>query len=641
MATSSKLFSFEDVKNKPSRSGFDLSRRMAFTAKISELLPVCVVKTFPGDSFVIKTQHFTRTSPVQTAAFVRIREFFDWFFVPYRQLWRNWQSMSTNMLDQPVTARGLTENSQVTKDQPYMMLQDLADFITSFEGYAGVQGNQFGFNRGVLWAKLFNYFGYGRSNAISSEIKLNDAGNDNIDVEKVKTPVKYNIPVDIFPVAAYHKIYNDYFRNSQWEHQTPYLWNFDYSNGGLLNLPEVSLSEYWQGKSFLDMEYCNVPKDLFFGVLPNSQLGDVAAVPVPLVGSVSGSGTLQSSADSGITYTNDGSGKMVGYWKGSDGSIKTPVVVQRDGTLSGYPTDIPTNLVLSPSAFSVDQSKMPTYTADLNGLNVRLDDLATSFSILQLRQTELLQKYKEIAQSGDQSYRDQIYKIWGISLPDELSDTCQWIRGDTSNIDISEVINTNFSDAYNEDGSPVSEPYIKGKGVGVGEDTFNFSCKEHGVILCLYHAQPILDYDISGIDLQLTQTNWDDYPNPAFDKIGFETLPVYAFSQEVGSVNGVSELGYVPRYISAKTAVDRVCGGFSFGLNDWVAPITDDYITGYVGIGADKIQLDYNFFKIHPNLLDTIFGLHSDSFVQSDQFRVNSYFDIKAVRNFDYNGLPY
>lgn len=627
MATSSKLFSFDDVKNKPSRSGFDLSRRMAFTAKISELLPVCVVKTFPGDSFVIKTQHFTRTSPVQTAAFVRIREYFDWFFVPYRQLWRNWQSMSTNMLDQPVTARGLTENSKVTKDQPYMMLQDLADFITSFEGHAGVQGNQFGFNRGVLWAKLFNYFGYGRSNAISSEVKLNDSGNDNINVEKVKTPVKYDIPVDIFPVAAYHKIYNDFFRNSQWEHQTPYLWNFDYSNGGLLNLPEVSLSEYWNGKSFLDMEYCNVPKDLFFGVLPNSQLGDVASVSQNLdLDGVS------------VKFPDDytfGKKLEVGYFRSN--GVPQDIQVTHTGGSNAVTVSLPNAAQDSGTSpvVTTNGAKLPDATLS------SISSIASSFSILQLRQTELLQKYKEIAQSGDQSYRDQIYKIWGISLPDELSDTCQWISGDTSNIDISEVINTNFSDAYNDDGSPVSGPYIKGKGVGVGEDTFNFSCKEHGVILCLYHAQPVLDYDISGIDLQLTHTNWDDYPNPAFDKIGFETLPVYAFSQEVGSVNGVSEMGYVPRYISAKTAVDRVCGGFSFGLNDWVAPITDDYITGYVGVGADKIELGYNFFKIHPNLLDSIFGLNSDSFVQSDQFRVNSYFDIKVVRNFDYNGLPY
>lgn len=620
MATSSKLFSFSDVKNKPSRSGFDLSRRMAFTAKISELLPVCVVKTFPGDKFSIKQQHFTRTSPVQTAAFVRIREYFDWFFVPYRLLWRNWQSMSTNMLDQPVTARGLAENSQVSKDQPYMMLQDLADSILTLNRPSG---NFFGFNRGALWAKLYNYFGFGRSNAISSEVKSAGAGSfDLLNSEKVETPVMYNFPVDIFPIAAYHKIYNDFFRNSQWETQTPFLWNFDYSNGGLLSLPEKG-SQYWQGKTLFDMEYCNVPKDLFFGVLPNSQLGDVALVDIskdvlfnsevtsaPVVPTQ----TLKAQVKVGQT--------IVGVGANAASTASQHYIQGNNGSLSEGDTLGTTSMV-----------NFPNYKGIVNFSEA----FKSGFSILELRQKELLQKYKEIAQSGDQTYRDQVYKIWGVSLPDSLSDTCMWVHGDSSNIDISEVLNTNFSEAYDE------VPFIKGKGVGVGESRFKFSCKEHGVLLCLYHCQPILDYDISGIDLQLTHTNWDDYPNPAFDKIGFETLPLYAFSQSVGTFESVPEMGYVPRYISAKTAIDRVCGGFSFGLNDWVAPITDDYIISFMSTAGSTNVLDisYNFFKIHPSLLDSIFGVNSDSFVQTDQFRVNSYFDIKAVRNFDYNGLPY
>ena len=636
MATSSKLFSFSDVKNKPSRSGFDLSRRMAFTAKISELLPVCVVKTFPGDKFSIKQQHFTRTSPVQTAAFVRIREYFDWFFVPYRLLWRNWQSMSTNMLDQPVTARGISENSQVTKDQPYLMLGDLVDAIPKLAcTYPTITYNYFDKNRGVLWGKLFNYFGYGRTNVISNEVKdtSNGDGVDRVKEASIDTPMSYNIPVDIFPIAAYHKIYNDYFRNSQWEHQTPYLYNFDYSNGGLLSLPEYeSSSAYWLKKSFFDMEYCNVPKDLFFGVLPNSQLGDVASIDFDIDGKLDVNGYVKSSPDSGIDYKGIGF-KFVSSLNSSS-ELVHPVTVKSDGTVTLPSSGLSQSSLYVDSNVSVDKASMPLYSGQFDGQTVKISALSSAFTILQLRQKELLQKYKEIAQSGDQTYRDQVYKIWGVTLPDSLSDTCMWIHGDSSNIDISEVLNTNFGAAYDE------VPYIKGKGVGVGESRFKFSCKEHGVLLCLYHCQPILDYDISGIDLQLTQTNWDDYPNPAFDRIGFETLPVYAFSQSIKPTEGVPEFGYVPRYISAKTAVDRVCGGFSFGLNDWVAPVDDSYILAYNSVGTG-IALDYNFFKISPNLLDNIFAVNSDSFVQTDQFRVNSYFDIKAVRNFDYNGLPY
>ena len=624
MATSSKLFSFNDIRNKPSRNGFDLSRRMAFTGKISELLPVCVIKTFPGDKFKIRTQHFTRTAPVQTAAFVRIREYFDWFYIPYRLLWRNWQSMSVNMTEQPVMARSITENSEVSTQQPYFMLSDIStDVWSNFK--ASREFNYFDFSRVALWAKLFNYFGYGRSNLMSEVVK-SDAANDSVDINENDYAPLYDIPVDIFPIAAYHKVYNDYFRNSQWETQTPYLWNFDYSDGGLLTFPNAANS-YWSGKTLFDMEYCNVPKDLFFGVLPNQQLGDVAKVTI------------------------NGESETV--------SINIPTVVANGSALSIVTQQNPTNplgtsqvngttasLYRTGASFTSTSEQLKTQQVSVSvpsrNISVPASTFQSAFDIIALRQAEFLQKYKEIAQSGDQSYRDQVYKIWGVSLPDSLSDTCMWINGSSSNIDISEVLNTNFGEAYD-----AQMPWIKGKGVGVGDDTFDFSTKEHGVILCLYHAQPILDYDISGIDLQLTHTDWSDYPNPAFDKIGFEALPLYSFinNKETFSNPGEqsnNELGYVPRYISAKTAVDRICGGFSFGLNDWVAPITDEYIKEFFNTSGIPFQgVNYNFFKIHPALLDSIFGLNSDSFVETDQFRINAYFDIKAVRNFDYNGLPY
>lgn len=619
MATSSKLFSYNDVKNSPSRNGFDLSRRMAFTAKMSEILPVCVIKTFPGDKFKIKTQHFTRTAPVQSAAFVRIREYFDWFYVPYRMLWRSWQSMSTNMTDQPVMAQSFTKSLQVIESMPYMMLQSLwSSPSAGFLGSASLL-NYFGFSRSALWNKLYNYFGYGRAIGCSSTA----AGDDQ------NYNVQYNIPVDIFPIAAYQKIYNDYFRNSQWEMQTPYLWNFDYSNGGSLPLPDVA-NPYWKSKTMFDMNYCNVPKDLFFGILPASQLGDVAEAPVVVGGSIEGdtvSGTITIPSLNVMGQASSGSKQLV---------LSSPLA----GASNTYGVASVDNQPLTAGGSINTQQK--------TGVPVTLQStgessgLTAALSILAFRQAEYLQKYKEIAQSGDQSYRDQIYKIWGVSLPDDLSDTCRWISGDSSNIDISEVVNTNFSDAYNDDGTPVTQAWIKGKGVGVGEDTFDFSCKEHGVILCLYHTMPILDYDISGVDLQLTQVDWSDYPNPAFDKIGMEALPSYALSEtlHVESYSGVPELGYVPRYVSAKTAIDRVVGGFSFGLNDWVAPINDDYFSAFFGTGG-SFEINYNFFKASPKLLDSIFGVESDSFVESDQFRVNAFFDIKAVRNFDYNGLPY
>jgi hypothetical protein len=90
-------FSYDNVRNHPSRDGFDLSQKKLFTAKVGELLPVYWTHVIPGTKFRIKTQWFTRTMPVETSAFTRIREYYDWFFVPYRLLWKYAPEVVTQM----------------------------------------------------------------------------------------------------------------------------------------------------------------------------------------------------------------------------------------------------------------------------------------------------------------------------------------------------------------------------------------------------------------------------------------------------------------------------------------------------------------------------------------------------------------
>lgn len=114
------LFSFGDLKNHPSRSGFDLSQKKAFTAKAGELLPVYWDIAFPGDKYDLGHQNFTRTVPVSSAAYVRLREYYDWYFVPFRQINKNLPSALVGMEDNPITASGLTTAKSVVSDYVVM-----------------------------------------------------------------------------------------------------------------------------------------------------------------------------------------------------------------------------------------------------------------------------------------------------------------------------------------------------------------------------------------------------------------------------------------------------------------------------------------------------------------------------------------
>ena len=156
----------KSIRNKPSRNGFDLSFKKNFTAKAGELLPVMIKEVLPGDTFKINLKSFTRTQPVNTAAFARIREYYDFFFVPYDLLWNKSNTVLTQMYDNPQHAVSLdpTQNFVLNGEMPYTASSEIADYInylkssSTFDAY---KSNYFGYDRATCSVKLLGYLGYG------------------------------------------------------------------------------------------------------------------------------------------------------------------------------------------------------------------------------------------------------------------------------------------------------------------------------------------------------------------------------------------------------------------------------------------------------------------------------------------------
>ena len=65
------------------RSSFDLSSKKLFTAKVGEILPCYWQIAIPGTKYRISSDWFTRTVPVNTAAYTRIKEYYDFYAMPY------------------------------------------------------------------------------------------------------------------------------------------------------------------------------------------------------------------------------------------------------------------------------------------------------------------------------------------------------------------------------------------------------------------------------------------------------------------------------------------------------------------------------------------------------------------------------
>jgi hypothetical protein len=148
------LFSLKDIRNHPRRSAFDLSSKVAFSAKSGELLPIKWYFTMPGDKFTLKRQHFTRTQPVNTSAYTRIREYYDWFWVPLHLLWRNAPEVISQM--QSNVQHANSQTSALTLGN-YLPTFSIAQLGGSVLPRLSGKKNYFGFDRADLAYKLMQY----------------------------------------------------------------------------------------------------------------------------------------------------------------------------------------------------------------------------------------------------------------------------------------------------------------------------------------------------------------------------------------------------------------------------------------------------------------------------------------------------
>lgn len=591
------VMSLKKLRNKPSRNGFDLSRKNIFSAKVGELLPVACVECIPGDKFKINLKNFTRTMPLNTAAYTRIREYFDFFFVPTELMWHKYNTWVSQMTDNNQHATSLTANTQLTDRHPYMSMNSLLNRMTAIDSSQPTRLNPLGYRRLSQSIKLLNYLNYGQFTV--------DPTNPQVGHRYAK-----DVAVNPFPLMAYQKIYADYYRNSQWENAFAPSFNCDYIKGDTdLEIPiGTALSDYGQ---MWDLRYCNWNKDLFMGVLPNSQFGDAASISL-----TSG---MKEFVSSDPYLFDRGSNNYNGSY---------------DVGASFAPNNYAKIYASSYKNLDLRLSK-----TDVESLSSSLGLSGGGFTILALRQAEALQKWSEITQSQSKDYKSQMEAHFGVSLSDAYSDRCQFIDGIVNTIDINEVVNQNLT------GSNAAE--IAGKGVGVGDGYLNFSADVHGYLMCIYHAVPLLDYAVSGVDKHNIKTYVTDYAIPELDACGMVEVPWMELnSSEIDAgVNTSSDgFGFAPRYYDYKTAVDRVHGAFVHGgLDAWVAPLTDAYMTSILDVNpsSPSYEVNYKYFKVNPNILDPIFAKNAGDLVDSDQLLVNASFDIKAVRNLDYNGLPY
>lgn len=558
------------------RSSFDLSSKKLFTAKVGEILPCYWQIAIPGTKYRISSDWFTRTVPVNTAAYTRIKEYYDFYAVPLRLISRALPQAFTQMTDYMTSAASANKNSESLTSVPNTSLQFISNALALAQASDSLDDVGLPFSYGAC--KILDLLSYGSFIASdnASKAAISKAYLGFSPSADDKNPLVYRVSqvVNLLPLFTYQKIYYDFFSNSQWEKHLAYSYNVD----------------YWDGKSQLSLapdmfklRYANYPKDYFMGMLPNSQYGSVAVLPSSFTSAYAPNRIVSDSRTNSYLFQKQGSG---------DVSMTESVAASTPITLN----------------------------SDLSALSIRA--------------TEYLQRWKEVVQFSSKDYSDQMAAQFGIKAPEYMGNHSHYIGGWSNVININEVVNTNLD-------AQESQASIAGKGVGSNSGhTLTYDCgAEHQVIMCVYHAVPMLDWDVTGQAPQLTVTSVSDFPQPAFDQLGMQSVPALNLINDKSRVANGS-LGYNLRYWQWKSSIDTVHAGFRKGLSyhSWSAPLDGwDVLTS-------SGTFSYQSMKVRPQQLNSIFLPQvsgTNSGVSYDQLLCNVNFQVYAVQNLDRNGLPF
>lgn len=506
--------------SKPNRNGFDLSHVINMSGRFGKLLPACAIECVPGDKFEIGCDAFVRFAPMLAPIMHRVDFTIHYFFVPNRIIWPNWEKFITNDVSAPVHPYLTMSNAMTAPQQAFM-------------DYFGVPP-----------------FGGGTS----------------------------SLNVNALPVAAYQKIYDEWYRNQN-----------------VISPVPTELSDGSNNVSnFCVMRYRAWEADYFTGSLPWAQKGPSVEIPLGEVeidpewtGGASGSVPM---------FQNYGGGYQVG----------TTSVTQNAG-IKLDPLDV--NVAYDPDGSLIVGS-------------TTINDLRRAFK---------LQEWFERNARGGTRYVEQILAHFGVRSSDQRMQRPEYITGVKSPVVISEVLNSVGPMKYTDGGGVThdmgsAQGDMAGHGVAVAKGHYGkYFCEEHGWIIGIASVMPKTMYE-QGVPRKFSKDHYLDYYWPSFAHLGEREVKqkeLYAYG-----ANQENTFGYMPIYSEYKLEPNRVVGDFRISLDYW-------HIARIFG---GPPTLSQQFIECNPDNddIERIFAVHAGD----DNIWMNLHHKINAYRPMPRFGTP-
>lgn len=674
-----------------SHNPFDTASRDVFSLKTGMITPCLVRHTIPDSMYDCSLMGITRTIPVQSAPFTRMSQNFEYYFVPYSQIFHDFERIYYERGDEQRNFSGHGDSGFSHATQlPCFDLKDvvfaifasycysrlkiemrLSERRVHFDYYGAIEHkyiDEFQDVHGRSCAedmlRLLDLLGYGNflpqfkliyslifkrfevdgapsgaPNTWFSAWRLGDFDNfvaptssDGGTVEglvnSMLSQVEFvnwmdNFPMfkpNVFALAAYVKVWSDFYRNSQYDVNFNYskLFNFDYVvDDSLIVVPTSIVCQ------MLIPRYRQYKKDMFTGGYPSAQFGSVAV------------SQLENPSSIFSEVLNSGS---AGY---RDVLVTNPNTGQLGHGTSNSITSLSSSFI--PSSFTID----------------------SSVSALSIRQSLAMQRYKErILRAGNRtrSLQSAVFGDKSRYVEDMYVD---FLGSEQSIIDFNPVAAT----ASNER-SELGE--LGSNGVSsIKNHVFKYHSHDFGIIIGVTYVLPESEYEAYMMDYFNSTSESFDFYKPDFMNLGLQEVYSTHFNFMVpfdfSMVGGYSPvvLNYLSRYWPYKVAIDKVHGEFYSNQpsetdlrtlynasETYIASLDDlqDVLSSLsVGAFAEMVTprksnslnvLVLPSFYVNPTDVDRIFYQISDTTQASDQFKCAILHDFKSVLPMSVVGLP-
>lgn len=582
MSKNNKFFQSPMSQNQQGYNGFDLSHSLQTTFSSGMIIPLDWHFCNPGDKFQIDEACVVKTTDLLKPSSTSGKFYVDHFFVPI--------SVLDSFFGTKFYGLNLRESSalsleNLTNQLPCTNLSTIEELLSVNSPWPG----------DVF--RLLDAFGV--------HIRFDEQGNPLFNRDR---------RISLYPFLAYQRVYNDYFRLTDWEAKDVASYNFDIHPSGFVNQVNSLIP-------LMQLRYAPLKPDYFNYYLPNPlQTSDIShGAPFAQTEDFK---FLQSAMGTDFVYDPEMDG----------GKIKSgSTTIQNSADISSDPSNNPT-------------------IGFINTANIR-----NLFAV---------EKLLEITRRAKKTYDMQTLAHFGVNPHSD--DESFRIRRSVFDLNIGQVVSS----------ATTSEGVLGERaGLGHGQKAFSgnskFTAKKHGIYLVVAYFLPDVVYSVDGVTEKLGTVSTNQMYHPEFDRLGMEPFNLDELvgllgsggegsSAEVtpypisGNFSDTSKgffrlLGWRPRYSSLKIAPNVVSGGIASGRSykEWSPQIIPDWVN--MQLYPNNIKFDFGHY------LDSILVVpynpswpegklntkgNFNTVFDTDPFIFDTYLKIHKASKMSVNGLP-